>query len=373
MSSVVRKRDSNVESLAAIATKVDHGQRLTPEEGCWLYEECGLDDLRRLANGVRERRHGDKTYFNRNFHLEPTNLCLYDCKFCSYSRELKDRSEASWYLTEEEILERVRKYDGQPVTEIHIVGGVHPKMNIEFFGEVIRKIKAHRPELHVKAFTAVELFYMFKVAKLSYQEGLRYLQQCGLDSLPGGGAEIFASEIRRQICDDKCTAEQWLEIHETAHLLGMRSNCTMLYGHIESYHHRIDHMSRLRELQDRTGGFQTFIPLKFRNGNNQMSAVAEVSREEDLRNYSVARLFLDNFDHLKAYWPMIGRQTAAELLGYGVDDLDGTIDDSTKIYVMAGAEEKRPAVSTEELVALIRSQGRQPVERDTLYNVIKSY
>jgi aminodeoxyfutalosine synthase len=286
---------------------------------------------------IREQRHGDSTYFNRNFHIEPTNICVFDCKFCSYSRLIKQK-EGAWELSEEQILDKLRGYSGTPVTEVHIVGGVHPRMGLHYFAGLIRKIKEIRPEIHVKAFTAVELEYMCRKARVSYEEGLKILKEHGQDSLPGGGAEIFDEEIRRKICEDKCSSSQWLEIHETAHRLGLPSNATMLYGHIEEYRHRVDHMLRLRDLQDRTGGFNTFIPLKFRNKNNQMSHIKEVSVIEDLRNYAVSRIFMDNFSHLKAYWPMIGRSTAQLSLAFGVDDIDGTIDDSTRIYTMAGAE-----------------------------------
>jgi aminodeoxyfutalosine synthase len=259
------------------------------------------------------------------------------------------------------------------VTEVHIVGGVHPKMNLEYFADVLRKIKAHRPSLHIKGFTAVELDYMFRKAKMTNEEGLAYLKAAGLDSLPGGGAEIFDEEIREKICADKVDAKGWLAIHEAAHKLGMHTNATMLYGHIENYSHRIDHMSRLRSLQDKTGGFNTFIPLKFRNKDNDMSNVAESSIVEDMKMYAVARIYMDNFPHLKAYWPMLGRQNAQLSLSFGVNDIDGTIDDTTKIYSMAGAEEQNPSMTTEELVALIKQVKRRPVERGTLYDVIRDY
>ena len=246
-------------------------------------------------------------------------------------------------------------------------------MGLMYFANLIKKIKEIRPDIHVKAFTAVELEYMCRKAKVSYEEGLRILKEHGQGSLPGGGAEIFDETLRAQICDDKATTAQWLEIHETAHKLGMPSNATMLYGHVENFEHRVDHMNRLRELQDRTGGFNTFIPLKFRNKDNQMSHIAEVSVIEDLRNYAIARIFMDNFNHIKAYWPMIGRTTAQLSLSFGVDDIDGTIDDSTKIYTMAGSEEQSPKLSTQELVELIKQVGKHPIERDTLYNVITDY
>lgn len=361
-------------AMRQIARKVTEGERITPEEGILLYEEGTLSFLGALANHIRERRHGDNTFFNRNFHIEPTNLCVYDCKFCSYSRLIKQRSDVSaWEYTMDDMMDIVRKYDGQPVTEVHIVGGVLPQYDLPFYLEFFRKIKAHRPDLHVKALTPVEYHYIFKKAKVSYEDGMRMVMEAGCDSLPGGGAEIFHPEIREQIAADKCTGEQWLRIHEIWHGLDRRSNATMLYGHIERYEHRIDHLEQLRQLQDRTGGFQTFIPLKFRNQDNQMSDVPESTPVEDLRNYAIARIYLDNFDHIKAYWPMIGREMAQLSLSFGVDDIDGTIDDTTKIYSMAGSEEQTPALSTRELVQLIRAVGRRPIERDTLYNVVEDY
>lgn len=360
---------SGVKSVSEI---ILDGKRISIEEGLIMYEQAPLGLLGALANFIREKRFGNKTFFNRNFHIEPTNKCVFDCKFCSYARNFQPAEDA-WELSEEQMLHIVKKYDGIPVTEVHIVGGVHPKMNLYFFAELIRKIKAMRPELHVKAFTAVELEYMFRKAKVSYEEGLKVLKEAGMDSMPGGGAEIFHEDIRPKICADKASTEEWLVIHETAHRLGMPSNCTMLYGHIENYYHRLHHMNLLRELQDNTGGFNCFIPLKFRNKDNEMSNVPEVSITEDLRCYAMARIFMDNIPHLKAYWPMIGRQNAQMLLAFGVDDLDGTIDDTTKIYSMAGAEEQNPAMSTQDIVALIKQVNRQPVERDTLYNEIRDY
>ncbi|MES1215731.1 MAG: aminofutalosine synthase MqnE [Bacteroidota bacterium] len=358
--------------LIAIAEKVKQQQRITDEEGLLLFEKGELPFLGSLANFVRERMHGDKTYFNRNFHIEPTNVCVFTCNFCSYSRLYAHRDEG-WELTMQQMLDIVKKYDGQPVTEVHIVGGVHPKMNLEFFAELLRKIKTHRPDLHIKGFTAVELEYMFRKGKMTVEEGMKYLHEAGLDSLPGGGAEIFHPEIREQICADKVDGTGWLNIHETAHNLGMHSNATMLYGHIEKYWHRIDHMSRLRSLQDKTKGFNTFIPLKFRNKGNDMSNIPESSIIEDMKMYAVARIYMDNFPHLKAYWPMLGRQSAQLTLSFGVNDLDGTIDDTTKIYSMAGSEEQTPSMSTAELVSLIKQVKRKPVERGTLYNEIKDY
>jgi len=284
-------------ALQKIGYKILNGERLQETEGVTLFEKGSLSWLGALANFVREKKHGNITYFNRNFHIEPTNVCVFNCSFCSYSRGYAHREEG-WELSIEQMMHIVKSYDGKPVTEVHIVGGVHPKMNMEFFLELLRSVKAHRPDLHIKAFTPVELDYMFRKAKLTVQEGMQMAHEAGLDSLPGGGAEIFHPEIRKQICDDKVDADGWLTIHRTAHQLGIHSNATLLYGHIEAYHHRIDHMERLRQLQDETGGFNTFIPLKFRNKDNDMQHIPESSIIEDMRMYAVSRLYLDNFPHI---------------------------------------------------------------------------
>lgn len=358
--------------IQVIAHKVLMGERISSTDGLLLFEKGELGFLGILANYIREKNHNNIAFFNRNFHIEPTNLCVYTCKFCSYSRLIKQKDEG-WIYSENDMLNIVKQYKDEPVTEVHIVGGVLPQLDLSFFCNVLRKIKEIRPDLHIKGFTAVELEYMFRKAKTSVKDGLMLLKEHGLNSLPGGGAEIFHDDVREKICGDKCSTEQWLTIHKTAHELGLPSNATMLYGHIENYYHRIDHMNRLRELQDLTGGFNTFIPLKFRNKDNEMSHIPEVSVIEDLKNYAVSRIFMDNFNHIKAYWPMLGRTTAQVTLAYGVDDIDGTIDDTTKIYSMAGAEEQHPAMTTFEIVKLIKDAGRYPVERDTLYNVIKDY
>jgi aminodeoxyfutalosine synthase len=365
-------KNINNNQLLNIAQKVDAGKRITDAEALYLFNYAPLPYLGALANSIQKQRHGDIIYFNRNFHIEPTNVCVFSCNFCAYSRVYAHREEG-WELTIDQMLDQVKKYDGIPVTEVHIVGGVHPKMDLKFFASLLEAIKKHRTDLHIKAFTAVEYDYMFRKAKLSTEEGLKTLIEAGLDSIPGGGAEIFHPDIRNQICADKVDADGWLDIHATAHRLGLHSNATMLYGHIEKYEHRVDHMRRLRDLQDETQGFQTFIPLKFRNKNNDMSNVSESSIVEDMKMYAIARIYLDNFPHLKAYWPMLGRQQAQMTLHFGVNDLDGTIDDTTKIYSMAGSEEQNPTMSTEELVMLIKQAGRKPVERDTLYNVLREY
>lgn len=358
--------------LKVIAKKVYEGNRITFEEGVTLYKDAELGFLGTLANFIRDKKNGNYVYFNHNFHVEPTNVCVYTCSFCSYSRLIKHR-EQGWELSVEQILDNIKKYDGQAVTEVHITGGVVPNQDLAFYIELFQKIKLHRPDLHIKALTPVEFHYIFKKAKLSYEQGLKLMKDAGLDSLPGGGAEIFDKDIRNKIAGGKCSSEEWLSIHEIWHKMGNQSNATMLYGHIETFEHRIDHMNRLRDLQDKTNGFNAFIPLKFRNKDNQMSHVPEVSVIEDLRNYAIARIYLDNFNHIKAYWAMIGQNTAQLSLNFGTDDLDGTIDDTTKIYSMAGSEEQHPKLSTDQLVALIKAVGKTPVERDTLYNIVKTY
>jgi len=358
--------------LQKIGNKVIHNERISFEEGVYLFEKASLPYVGALANWKRESLHGDTTYFNKNFHIEPTNVCVFSCKFCSYSK-LYAHKEEGWELTIDQMMDIVKSYDGKPVTEVHIVGGVHPKLTLEFFISLLKAIKAHRPELHIKGFTPVELDYMFRKANLSTEEGMKRAHEAGLDSLPGGGAEIFHPDIRNIICADKATGDEWLHIHRTAHNLGMHSNATLLYGHIEKAEHRIDHMERLRQLQDETKGFNTFIPLKFRNKDNDMNDVPESTMANDLKMYAISRLYLDNFPHVKAYWPMLGREIAQLTLSYGVNDIDGTIDDTTKIYSMAGSEEQTPVMTTEELVRLIKQAHRKPVERGTLYNVIQDY
>src|SRR5512133_831091 len=316
------------DDLKAIADKIAINQRITPSEGLLLFKKADLSLLGMLAGIVRRRHNGNLAYFNRNFHIEPTNKCIYNCRFCSYHKPEGDPD--SWEFSHDEMLDIVKRFDNKAVTEVHIVGGVHPAYDLHYWGSLLKKIKDHRPGLHVKACSGIELDHMITAAGCTIEEGLQLLKDYGLDSIPGGGAEIFDEELRKQICDEKSSSELWLTIHETAHRLGIPSNATMLYGHIETYSHRIDHMLRLRELQDRTGGVNAFIPLKYKKVNNSMGYHGEVSVIEDLRNYAVSRIFLDNIPHLKAYWPMIGKETAQISLNFGGDDLDGTIDDSTK-------------------------------------------
>lgn len=366
-------QNSSKSSLQSIAKKIINQERITNEEAILLFEEGELGWLGALANMMKEKRFGKKVFFNKNFHIEPTNICIYSCKFCAYSSSYAHKNPDAWQYSISDMMDIVKKYDGKEVTEVHIVGGVHPKMDLYFFVDLLKQIKIHRPNLIIKGFTAVELAYMFKKANLTTEQGLKLMHEAGLESIPGGGSEIFDKEIRAKICGDKVSTQGWLEVHQTAHELGMPTNATILYGHIESYRHRIEHMALLRDLQDKTNGFNCFIPLKFRNKNNEMSYVEECSIIEDLKMFAISRLFLDNIPHLKAYWPMMGRDNAQLSLSFGVDDLDGTIDDTTKIYSMAGAEEKNPCMTTEQIIHLITQVSKQPVERDTFYNEVNIY
>jgi aminodeoxyfutalosine synthase len=366
MSELIEQIDDN--DLRSLADKISGGIRISPEEGLLLFNKADLPLLGVLACIVRKKHNKNFVYFNRNFHIEPTNKCFYNCRFCSYHKPANDPE--SWEYSIEQMLDIVKRFDNKDVTEVHIVGGVHPSNDLHYYGNLIKKIKQHRPSLHVKAFSAIELDYMITHSGYSIEEGLKLLMDYGLDSIPGGGAEIFDEELRKSICDEKTSSELWLTIHETAHQLGIRSNATMLYGHIENYRHRIDHLERLRKLQDRTGGFNAFIPLKYKKQNNSMSYLGEVNILEDLRNYAVSRIYLDNFPHIKAYWPMAGRETAQLSLSFGTDDMDGTIDDTTKIYSMAGSKEENPFMTTDEICQLIRDAGFIPVERDSLYKAI---
>ncbi len=359
------------QSLITVAEKVVSGKRITPDEGILLFKEAPLSYLAVLADHVRHRINRKQVFFNRNIHLEPTNICVNHCAFCSYRR--KKGEEGCWEMGIGDLVQMAQNHALSGITEIHIVGGVHPDRDVHFYADLIREIRKILPEVQIKAFTAVEIDAMCRFASMDIREGLSLLKDAGLVSLPGGGAEIFDEELRAKICPDKTDTEGWLKIHRTAHQLGIPTNSTMLYGLIEDYSHRIDHLSRLRNLQDETGGFNAFIPLKFKHYNNRFSHIEEQTTVEDLRNYAVSRIFLDNIPHLKAYWPMIGRQVAQLSLAFGVDDLDGTIDDTTKIYSMAGSEEQSPVATTDQLIGMIRGAGFTPVERDTLYNVIKVF
>ena len=354
--------------IADIVEKCRHQQRINAAEAALLWEQAPLWQLSELAVEAKRRVSGDKVYYNRNFHLEPTNVCLFECKFCSYRR--REGEEGAWDYTMEQVLDTVRSRKGCGATEIHIVGGVHPVHDLYYYADMIRQVKQIMPEVAIKAFTAVELNYMIRKAGLTVEQGLQLLKEAGMESIPGGGAEIFAPEIRTQICPQKGSAEEWLELHRAAHKIGIDSNATMLYGHIESIEHRIDHLMRLRELQDTTGGINAFIPLKFRSANNAMSSIGETSVIDDLRTLAMSRLILDNVPHIKAYWVMYGKTTAELALAFGADDIDGTIEDSTKIYSMAGAADTRPTMSIEEIERMCATAGFRAVERDTHYNEI---
>lgn len=355
-------------SWEEIAARVSAGKRLTAEDALILWQDAPLWRLGELAVAKKREVSGDKVFYNRNFHLEPTNVCLFNCKFCSFRRPRG--SEGAWEWTMEQMEEQVRRYEGTGVTEVHIVGGVHPDHNLDYYCELIRRVKSILPNVAVKAYTAIELSYMIRKAGLSTREGLQRLIDAGMDAIPGGGAEIFDEEIRSKICPDKGSTAEWFDVHRTAHQLGIKTNATMLYGHIESVEHRIDHLMRLRELQDATGGINAFIPLKYRNLNNSMSEIGEVPITDDLRTLAMSRLILDNVPHIKAYWVMYGKQTTEMALAFGADDVDGTIDDSTKIYSMAGAEDQRPKMSVEDMHRMVTRAGFRAVERDTHYNEI---
>ena len=355
-------------TMEQIVEKVRRGERISGDEALTLWREAPLWLLGELAVGIKRAKSGDKVFFNRNFHLEPTNLCVFNCKFCSYRRTKGDPE--AWDYSMEEMEEIVRERAASGATEIHIVGGVHPEHDIYYYAELIRRVKAMMPNVAVKAFTAVELAYMIRKAGLSTEEGLHLLIEAGMEAIPGGGAEIFDEELRAKICPEKGSTAEWFEVHDAAHRLGIKTNATILYGHIETLEHRIDHLLRLRDQQDKTGGFNAFIPLKYRNFGNSMSELGEVSIVEDLRMLAMSRIVLDNIPHIKAYWVMYGKQTSELALSFGADDIDGTIDDSTKIYSMAGAADRKPTISIAEIERMAAAAGLRAVERDTFYNEI---
>ena len=351
--------------FATIADKVRNDVDLDLDDGVFLYRYPDLLAVGALANEQRERLHGDQTFFNVNFHINPTNVCEADCKFCSFARLTPD-SPAAYTMSVDQVRQKLVDRIDQPVTEIHIVNGLHGGLPFEYYKDCLRVLKALRPDVHLKAYTAVEIHYFAEKFGMSYEQVLSELIDAGLGSLPGGGAEIFAERVRHKMCKDKATAEQWLEVHRTAHRLGLRSNCTMLYGTIETLEERVDHMLRLRALQAETGGFQTFIPLAFHHEGNDFARLPEPTGVDNLRTYAVGRLMLPNIPHIKAYWIMIGVKIAQVSLSFGVDDLDGTVQEE-KIYHMAGAETPQ-AMTRADLVRLIREAGRTAVERDTLYH-----
>lgn len=351
-----------------IASLVEAGKRLSFDEALTLWQQAPLWRLGELATQRKRTISGEKVFYNKNFHIEPTNLCVFNCKFCSF-RQPKGSPKA-WDMTMEEVEQMVRSFRGKGITEMHIVGGVHPEHGLDYYCDMIRRVKAILPEAAVKAFTAIELSYMIRKAGLTIDEGLQRLIEAGMEAIPGGGAEIFDEKIRAEICPEKGSTAEWFEVHAAAHRLGIKTNATMLYGHIEGVEHRVDHLIRLREQQDRTGGFNAFIPLKYRNFGNSMSAIGEVPIVDDLRTLAMSRLILDNVPHIKAYWVMYGKQTTEMALAFGADDIDGTIDDSTKIYSMAGADDQRPRMSVEDMQQMVGRAGFVAIERDTHYNEI---
>jgi len=352
--------------LTDIADKVHRAERLTADDAARLFATPDLTALGALANLVRERKHGDLTYFNRNLHINATNVCEASCIFCSFSR-LKTGDEQAYTMTLRQAVGRLEALRDTFVTEVHTVNGLNPDLPFSYYTDFLRALKAERPDLHIKGFTAVEIFYYAKKYDMTYTQIIEALVDAGLDSLPGGGAEIFHPRARRKLCHDKVDADGWIEIHRVAHGLGLRTNCTMLFGSIETLHERIDHMARLRDLQDETGGFQTFIPLKFHNEGNRLHNLREATGFDALRTLAVARLFLDNIPHIKAYWPMLGVDLAQMSLSFGVNDLDGTVREE-RIYHMAGADTPQ-GLTRSDLIGLIKRAGRVPVERDTLYHV----
>ena len=358
--------------LAQVRDKVLAGERLGEDDALRVLEAPDLAAVGALANHVREARHGDLTFYNKNVHLNFTNVCVASCKFCSFARP-DDRAASEGYTMRlDEAVDHVLSRRHLGITEVHIVNGLHPDLPWDFYLEVPRRLRAAWPELAIKAYTAVEIHFFAAKFKKSYEEVLRALREAGVDTLPGGGAEIFASRVRRKLCDDKATADEWLEVHRVAHRLGLKTNSTMLYGTIETLAERVDHMARLRRLQDETHGFQVFIPLAFHPEHNMIGkAFPKPTGYDGLRTYAVARLFLDNFDHLKAYWVTLGERLAQAALAFGVDDLDGTVLEE-RIYHMAGAKTPQ-ALLEPELHRLIRAAGRIPVERDSLYRVLRTH
>ena len=354
--------------LSEIAEKVDARQRLSFEDGVTLFESHDLLAVGWIANRERERRHGARTYFNHNLRLEATNVCEASCLFCSFAR-LKEGMPDAHTMSVEQILNKLRQRGDQPVTEVHIVNGLHPGLPFSYYTDLLSGLKQVRPGIHLKCFTAVEIAFFADHYRKTDTQVLEELKAAGLDSLPGGGAEIFAPRVRQKICHDKCDGPRYLSIHRLAHGLGMRTNVTMLYGHIETTEERVDHLLQTRALQDETGGLQAFIPLAFHPDNNQMRKLPPPSASETLKVHAVARLMLDNVDHIKAYWISCGVEVAQTALWFGADDLDGTVQEET-IYHMAGSSTPT-ALSTTDIEQLIWDADREPIERDTLYNVVR--
>ena len=355
-------------TINEISEAVRRGERISSEAALKLWREAPLWLLGELATMRKRAVSGESVYYNRNVHLEPTNICLFNCEFCSFRRREGDAD--AWYMSLEEIERRAEELQAADITEVHIVGGVHPKHDLDTYCAMIRRVKRALPHVTVKAYTAVEIFYMIRRDEISVVEGLRRLQEAGMECIPGGGAEIFDEQLRAKICPDKCSSEEWLAVHRAAHNMGLATNCTMLYGHIETLEQRIDHLERLRKLQDEAPGFDAFIPLKYHSRGNRLSEAGESSVEDDLRTIAISRIFLDNIPHIKAYWVAYGKSITEMALAFGADDIDGTIDDSTKIYSMAGADDQRPRMSVDEMREMVERAGFRAVERDTHYNEI---
>jgi aminodeoxyfutalosine synthase len=365
---MVLKRQLERSPLRDIYEKVQAGTRITDGEALRLYETNDLHILGAMANLVRERKNGDNTYYNINRHIDYTNVCETTCKFCAFSRF--ENEEGAFSFTHQQIAQKATEaFEKEHITELHIVGGLHPKYELDWYETMLRLLKKTVPTVHLKCFTAVEIAYFADKFNMTYEQILSRLKSAGLDSMPGGGAEIFHPEVREKICPGKADAEQWMEVHKTAHRLGLKTNVTMLYGHIENYSHRVDHMRRVRETQDETGGFQVFIPLAFHPDHTAMDHFARPSGVEDLKTLAVGRIYLDNFAHIKAYWVTMGPRLAQLSLSYGVDDIDGTVIEEN-IYRMAGSDTPE-GMSVTALKNLIRDAGRVPVERNSIYQAVK--
>ncbi|HEY8091435.1 MAG TPA: aminofutalosine synthase MqnE [Polyangiaceae bacterium] len=356
--------------LDAIRQKVQRGERLSPEDGLELFRHPDVVAVGQLANEVRERRHGDRTYFNRNMRIEVTNVCVASCLFCSFAK-LEEGAPGAHTMKLEEAWHELEVRMDDPPSEVHIVNGLHPGLPFSYYEELLAGFKRIKPDIHMKCFTAVEIHFFAEHYGMTHREVLERLRRAGLDSLPGGGAEIFHPDVRSRISHDKATADQWIEVHRVAHALGIRTNATMLYGHIETFEHRVDHLMRLRALQDETEGLQAFIPLAFHPDGNGMKNLPAPTAIDALRTVAVSRLLLDNVPHLKAYWVSMTPEVAQIALRFGADDVDGTIVHET-IYKAAGSRSPG-GLTVEQLVRLIQEAGRIPVERDTLYNVVREH
>lgn len=352
--------------LNPLYEKILAGERLSAEDALALYQSKDILALGWLANHVRERMHGDRAYFNVNRHINPTNVCVAYCRLCAFGR--KKDAPGAYTMALEEVWQSAASGYSEAVTEFHIVGGLHPDLPFEYFLDLVSGLKQRFPQVHLKAFTMVEVAYLAKRAKLSIRETLQKLKSAGVDSLPGGGAEIFAGRVRHIICDHKIDGSQWLETARIAHELGLKSNATMLYGHIENDEDRVDHLMKLRALQDDTHGFQTFIPLAFHPDNTPLSHLPWTTGFDDIKQIAVSRLVLDNFPHIKSYWQMMTPKIAQISLRFGADDIDGTVVEE-KIYHDAGAETPQ-GLRRKDLVRLIKEAGREPIERDTLYRPV---